>query len=80
MYVGKEKITLSNGDGFFINSGIPHVFLAADEEEVWQKSLVFDPILIGGQFEGKWEKTCFIQRNTPLLSVPLRSQVTGATL
>lgn len=51
MYVGKEKITLSKGDGFFINSGIPHAFLAADEEEAKQKSLVFDPILIGGRFD-----------------------------
>lgn len=51
MYVGKEKVTLSRGDGFFINSGIPHAFVAADEEEAKQRSLVFDPILIGGRFD-----------------------------
>ena len=51
MYAGKEKIILSKGDGFFINRGIPHTFLAADEEESRQKSLVFDPILIGGRFD-----------------------------
>ena len=51
MYVGKEKVTLSRGDGFFINSGIPHAFVASDEDEAKQKSLVFDAILIGGRYD-----------------------------
>lgn len=51
LYAGKEKITLREGDGFFINSGIPHAFLEAEDAESRQKSVVFDPVLVGGRFD-----------------------------
>ena len=50
LYVNKEVITLRKGDGFFINSGIPHAFLEAQDAESCQCSLVFDPVLVGGRF------------------------------
>lgn len=69
MYVGKEKITLSKGDGFFINSGIPHAFLAAEEEESEQRSLVFDPILVGGRFDSVfWQE--YVQPVAAATSLP----------
>lgn len=49
MLVGPEKICLKKGDGFFINSGIPHAVLNAEGKESSQCSVVFDPILVGGR-------------------------------
>lgn len=57
LLVGKNRTTLRAGDGFFVNSGIPHAFLPGKEEESAQKSLVFDPGLVGGQFGSVfWQK------------------------
>jgi len=49
MVIGPEKVTLQAGDGFFINSGIPHAVLCAEGKESGQCSIVFDPILVGGR-------------------------------
>lgn len=49
MLIGPEKVCLNRGDGFFINSGIPHAVLCADGQESRQCSVVFDPILVGGR-------------------------------
>lgn len=55
--VGKEKTILSKGDGFFINSGIPHAFLDAGNAESQQRSMVFDPSLVGGRHDSiYWQK------------------------
>jgi len=51
LVAGKEKTILSEGDGFFINSGIPHSFLDAGAASSRQKSIVFDPILVGGRID-----------------------------
>ncbi len=49
--VGKEKMVLNAGEGFFINSGIPHAFLEAEDSLSCQRSVVFDPVLVGGRFD-----------------------------
>lgn len=49
MLVGPEKIILQEGEGFFINTGIPHAVLSADGKTSSQCSVVFDPILVGGR-------------------------------
>lgn len=49
LVVGREKRILHRGEGFFINSGIPHAILSANGAESSQRSLVFDPILVGGR-------------------------------
>ena len=69
MNVGKEKIILSKGDGFFINKGIPHAFSSGDEEESRQKSLVFDPILIGGRFDSVFWQS-YVQPVTNAATMP----------
>lgn len=51
LVAGKEQIILSEGEGFFINSGIPHAFLDAGAASSRQKSIVFDPILVGGRID-----------------------------
>lgn len=57
LYAGKEKITLGEGDGFFINSGIPHAFLEAEDAQSRQCSVVFDPALVGGRYDSVfWQK------------------------
>lgn len=57
MYVNKERITLRKGEGFFINTGIPHAFLEAEDAQSRQCSVVFDPILVGGRFSSVfWQK------------------------
>ncbi len=62
--VGKDKTVLSQGDGFFINSGIPHAFLEAGDDLSCQRSIVFDPVLVGGRFD-----SVFYQRYVqPILS------------
>lgn len=69
LYAGKEKITLREGDGFFINSGIPHAFLEAEGTESRQKSLVFDPVLVGGRFDSVfWQR--YVQPVTAATSLP----------
>lgn len=69
MYVGKEKIILRRGDGFFINTGIPHAFLEAEDAESRQCSVVFDPLLVGGRFSSVfWQK--YVQPVTSAASVP----------
>lgn len=50
MYVNKERITLRRGDGFFVNTGVLHSFLEAEDAESRQCSVVFDPVLVGGRF------------------------------
>ena len=49
MLIGPEKVVLQAGDGFFINTGIPHAVLSAEGQESAQCSVVFDPILVGGR-------------------------------
>lgn len=57
MYVNKERITLREGDGFFVNTEIPHAFLEAEDDQSRQCSVVFDPILVGGRFSSVfWQK------------------------
>lgn len=51
MVAGKERMILSEGEGFFINAGIPHAFLDAGASSSTQKSIVFDPILVGGRID-----------------------------
>ena len=51
MVAGKERIILSEGEGFFVNAGIPHAFLDAGAASSSQKSIVFDPILVGGRID-----------------------------
>lgn len=69
MLVGKEKLVLSRGDGFFINSGIPHAFCDTEDEESRQCSLVFDPVLVGGRFDSVfWQK--YVQGVTAATSMP----------
>lgn len=64
MYVGKEKVTLREGDGFFVNSGIPHAFLEGPATESRQRSVVFDPVLVGGRVDSVyWQR--YVQ---PLIS------------
>lgn len=64
MYVNKERITLREGDGFFVNTEIPHAFLEAKDDQSRQCSVVFDPILVGGRFSSVfWQK--YVQ---PILS------------
>lgn len=69
LYVRREKITLRKGDGFFINTGIPHAFLEAEDAESRQCSVVFDPILVGGRFSSVfWQK--YVQPVTSAASFP----------
>lgn len=69
LYAGKEKITLREGDGFFINSGIPHAFLEAEGAESRQRSLVFDPVVVGGRFDSVfWQH--YVQPVTSAASLP----------
>lgn len=69
MVAGKEKIILSQGDGFFINSGIPHAFFDAEHEESRQRSMVFDPILVGGRYDSVfWQQ--YVQPVASATSMP----------
>ena len=69
LYVNRERITLRKGDGFFINTGIPHAFLEAEDAESRQCSVVFDPILVGGRFSSVfWQK--YVQPVTSAAAVP----------
>lgn len=71
MYVGKEKITLNEGDGFFINSGIPHAFLRSETGPSRQCSLVFNPVLVGGRYDSVfWQR--YVQPVLSALSMPWR--------
>lgn len=65
MFVGPERFRLEAGQGFFINTGIPHGFSAAEGAEAGQQcSVVFDPILVDGRFDSVfWQR--YIQ---PVLS------------
>ena len=49
MLIGRERITLDCGDGFFINSGIPHAVLSSEGRDSSQRSVVFDPMVVGGR-------------------------------
>lgn len=70
LFVGREKRILHAGQGFFINSGIPHGFLEAEEDMSRQRSVVFDPILVGGRFDSVfWRK--YVQPVTAAASQPL---------
>lgn len=69
MYVGKEKILLREGDGFFVNTGIPHAFLEAENPQSCSCSVVFDPILVGGRFSSVfWQK--YVQPVTGAAAMP----------
>lgn len=47
--VGRETFTLSQGDGFFVNTGIPHAYLPVAGAPGGMASVVFDPSIVGGQ-------------------------------
>lgn len=67
--VGPERTVLQEGDGFFINSGIPHAFLRAEAGPSRQKSVVFDPSIVGGRFDSVfWQK--YVQPVTSAASMP----------
>ena len=69
MYVGREKITLEQGEGFFINSGIPHAFLKTETGESRQRSVVFAPVLVGGRFDSVfWQR--YVQPVLSAASMP----------
>ena len=70
LIVGKERLVLSQGDGFFVNSSIPHAFLPEDNAGVSrQRSLVFDPILVGGRFDSVfWQR--YVQPVISATSMP----------
>lgn len=70
LYTGKETIVLREGDGFFINAGIPHGFPEAQSGESRQCSVVFDPILVGGRFSSVfWQK--YVQPIISATALPL---------
>jgi AraC-like DNA-binding protein len=57
LIVGKDRIPLRQGQGFFINSGIPHAFAKGSEETSSQCSIVFDPSIAGGRMDSIfWQK------------------------
>lgn len=67
--VGPERAVLCEGEGFFINSGIPHAFLRAESDPSRQKSIVFDPSLVGGRFDSVfWLR--YVQPVTSAASMP----------
>ena len=60
---------LHRGDGFFINAGIPHAFLMAEDGESRQHSVVFDPSLVGGRFDSVfWQR--YVQPVASAASMP----------
>lgn len=57
MTVGKNRIPLRQGQGFFVNAGVPHAFSKGQEETSCQSSLVFDPSIVGGRMDSiYWQK------------------------
>lgn len=69
MAVGKETIVLCTGDGFFINSGIPHAFYDANDDTSRQHSVVFDPVLVGGRYDSVfWQR--YVQPVASATSMP----------
>ena len=57
MVVGKERMVLREGQGFFINSGIPHAFAKGNVDTSTQRSIVFDPSIVGGRMDSVfWQK------------------------
>lgn len=69
--VGPERIVLGQGDGFFINAGIPHAFLRSEEGVSRQRSMVFDPSIVGGRFDSVfWQR--YVQPVISAASMPWR--------
>lgn len=67
--VGPERSTLHEGEGFFINAGIPHAFLHAEEGISRQRSVVFDPSIVGGRFDSVfWQR--YVQPVSSAASMP----------
>lgn len=67
--VGKERILLRQGQGFFINSGIPHAFAKGREETSSQCSIVFDPSIVGGRMDSVfWRK--YVQPVISAITMP----------
>lgn len=67
--VGPEQSVLHEGEGFFINSGIPHAFLRSEDGPSRQCSVVFDPSLVGGRFDSVfWLR--YVQPVTSAASLP----------
>lgn len=55
--VGKERAVLREGEGFFINRGIPHGFARAEDPMSSQCSVVFDPSIVGGRVDSVfWQR------------------------
>lgn len=69
MVVGKERIVLREGQGFFINSGIPHAFAKGNADVSTQRSIVFDPSIVGGRMDSVfWQK--YVQPVINAISMP----------
>lgn len=69
--VGRDRISLKQGQGFFINAGIPHAFAKGQEETSSQCSLVFDPSIVGGRRDSVyWQK--YVQPVIGTVSMPWR--------
>lgn len=67
--VGKDRIPLRQGQGFFINSGIPHAFAKGGEETSSQCSIVFDPSIVGGRMDSVfWRK--YVQPVISAITMP----------
>ena len=62
---GNEKVTLSAGQGFFINSGILHGCWDTEHSGCMFHSLVFHPRLVGGSVD-----SVFYQRYMKALTAP----------
>lgn len=55
--VGREHCLIREGEGFFINSGIPHAFSRGEEAASSQCSIVFDPSIVGGRMDSVfWQR------------------------
>lgn len=55
--VGKERAVLNQGEGFFINRGIPHGFSRGEDSVSSQCSVVFDPSIVGGRVDSVfWQR------------------------
>jgi AraC-like DNA-binding protein/mannose-6-phosphate isomerase-like protein (cupin superfamily) len=69
--VGTTQYTLNEGEGFFINSGIPHSVQKGNSATSKIRSIVFHPRIIGGGVDSiYWQK--YIQ---PIISNPLLAEV-----
>lgn len=69
VFVGKERMVLEEGEGFFINSGIPHAFARGEGPDSSQRSVVFDPSIVGGRIDSVYWKR-YVQPVLAAASMP----------